>query len=257
MQYLKTHIDFEVPQTFGEIPSFCRDRWAQNEQICLPSKWSRPAGFYGNSMMPMSLVTEMVPCERRGARLAPCWKLSPSQITGWTMGNLSWFLKYVDSDIKDFPSDEWYNLMNSIISIFSLMATSLIRLPRKTLIIQACILIMTHLNVKNDLTPLGISLHMKKDSSLMPIWNTSFQSPQHETKTLCHQSMVRYSISPLKKTFIKGKLQLHASEYTCLYLNSQASHPNQRNLIKNEARVFLVDFHRWISTSPLSLQADF
>ena len=41
------------------------------------------------------------------------------------------FWMYVDTDIKDDPSKEWYNLMNHIISIFSLMTTTLIRLPRK------------------------------------------------------------------------------------------------------------------------------
>ena len=39
------------------------------------------------------------------------------------------FCRYVDTDVKDDPSDVWYNLMNSIISIFILMATSFIRLP--------------------------------------------------------------------------------------------------------------------------------
>ena len=30
-------------------------------------------------------------------------------------------------------------------------------------------------------------LHVKKDSRLMPLWNTSFQSPKHETRHLCLQ----------------------------------------------------------------------
>ena len=40
-----------------------------------------------------------------------------------------WFWRYVDADVRDDPSDGWYNLANGIISIFSLRATTLIRLP--------------------------------------------------------------------------------------------------------------------------------
>ena len=39
------------------------------------------------------------------------------------------FWMYVDTEVMDDPLDWWYNLTNSIISIFSLMATTLIRLP--------------------------------------------------------------------------------------------------------------------------------
>ena len=38
------------------------------------------------------------------------------------------FCRYVDTDVKDDPLDGWYNLTNSIISIFSLMTNTLIRL---------------------------------------------------------------------------------------------------------------------------------
>ena len=41
------------------------------------------------------------------------------------------FSMYVDTDVKDDPSDGWYNLVNSIISITLLMATTLIRLLSK------------------------------------------------------------------------------------------------------------------------------
>ena len=47
------------------------------------------------------------------------------------------YWRYVDTYIKDVPSYGWYNIRNSIISIFSLMATNILRLPSKTSIIQA------------------------------------------------------------------------------------------------------------------------
>lgn len=39
------------------------------------------------------------------------------------------FWRYVDTDVKDDPSDGWYNLMNTLVSNFSLIHTTLIRLP--------------------------------------------------------------------------------------------------------------------------------
>lgn len=39
------------------------------------------------------------------------------------------FWRYVDTDVKDDPSCGLYFLMDSTISIFSFMATNLIRLP--------------------------------------------------------------------------------------------------------------------------------
>ena len=41
------------------------------------------------------------------------------------------FWIYIDTDVKEDPSDVWYNLTNSIISIFILMATSFIRFLTK------------------------------------------------------------------------------------------------------------------------------
>ena len=38
------------------------------------------------------------------------------------------FWRFVDTDVKDDQSDGWHNLMKSILSIFSLMATTLFRL---------------------------------------------------------------------------------------------------------------------------------
>ena len=94
----------------------------------------------------------------------------------------------------------------------------------------------------SDPTSSSIFPHVKKDSCLMPVWNISFQSPNHEIRPLYLQPSVRPSISPLKETFKRGKLKLHTSEYTCQWLKSHASHPKQRNFIDNEAGIFLVDF---------------
>ena len=56
----------------------------------------------------------------------------------------------------------------------------------------------------SELTTSSFFLHVKKDSCLMPVWNTSFQSPNHETRPHCLQPSVRRSISPLKRTFQRG-----------------------------------------------------
>ena len=115
------------------------------------------------------------------------------------------FWRYVDTYVKDVPSRGLSNLRNSVISIFSLMHTTLLRLPSKTSIIQVWCLIMIYLNVNSELAILGISHHMKKDSGLMPDWKITFQSPKHETRCLCLQSRERPSISPLKKDIQIGK----------------------------------------------------
>ena len=56
----------------------------------------------------------------------------------------------------------------------------------------------------SELTTSSFFLHVKKASCLMPVWNTSFQSPNHETRPHCLQPSVRRSISPLKRTFQRG-----------------------------------------------------
>ena len=59
--------------------------------------------------------------------------------------------------------------------------------------------------------------------------NMSSQSTNTETIPLCHQPSMRPWVSPLKQTFQKGKLQLHSSEYTCQYMKTHDSLPNQRH----------------------------
>ena len=106
---------------------YVENRWAQSGQSYLPSDRSRPTGCQDNGRTPME------PCdtrdflwEERGV-LGPIWislTLTPWGLHDWHPELLFW--KYVDIDVKDDPSDGWYNLMNSIISKFSHMATTLI-----------------------------------------------------------------------------------------------------------------------------------
>ena len=56
--------------------------------------------------------------------MGPMWEDLTLTLWGLVDGTLS----YVDTDVKDDPSDGWYNLTNSIIFIFSLMDTILIML---------------------------------------------------------------------------------------------------------------------------------
>ena len=61
--------------------------------------------------------------------MGPMWEaltLTPQGLDDRHPEMLFW--RYVDTDVKDDPSDEWYNLTNSIISIFSLIITTLISL---------------------------------------------------------------------------------------------------------------------------------
>ena len=76
----------------------------------------------------------------------------------------------------------------------------------------------------------------------MSVTNPTLQSPNHETRPLNIQTSVRPSIASLKETFQKGKLQLHASEYTFQYLRSQMGHPKQSNFTEKEAGICQVDF---------------
>ena len=54
-------------------------------------------------------------------------KLTPQELDNGHPEMLFW--RYVDTDVKDDPSDGWYNLMNTLVSNFSLIHTTLIRLP--------------------------------------------------------------------------------------------------------------------------------
>ena len=84
--------------------------------------------------------------------MGPMWEtlsLTPQGFDDGPSELLFW--RYVDADVKYDPSDGWYNLTNSIISIFS-HGTTLIRLLRKTLIIQSCCFIMLYLKGTSEHT---------------------------------------------------------------------------------------------------------
>ena len=62
--------------------------------------------------------------------LGPMWEVLTLTNLGLYDGHPELlFWRYVDTDVKDDPSDGWYNLMNSITSILSFMATTRIQSP--------------------------------------------------------------------------------------------------------------------------------
>ena len=62
--------------------------------------------------------------------LAPMWDALYLTHQGLDHGHPElWLWSYVNTDLKVDHSYGWYNLSKRIISIFSLMATTLIRLP--------------------------------------------------------------------------------------------------------------------------------
>ena len=83
----------------------------------------------------------------------------------------------------------------------------------------------------------GLFLEVKKDSCIMPIWNTSFQSPNNETRPICLQPSVWPSIFP-QKTFKREKLKLnHVNSW-----NHRLAIQSKGTLTENETGIFLVDF---------------
>lgn len=75
------------------------------------------------------------------------------------------FCRYVDTYVNYDPSHWWYNLSNTIISNFSLMASTLIRLLSYTSIIQACCLINVYLKGNCETTTSSVSYMRKKTSA--------------------------------------------------------------------------------------------
>ena len=75
-------------------------------------------------------MTEQAPCEERGV-MVHMWEELTLTHRGLDDEHPEFlFWGYVDTEVNDDPSDGCYNLNDSIISIFSLMATTLIILPR-------------------------------------------------------------------------------------------------------------------------------
>ena len=72
-------------------------------------------------------------------------------------------------------SGGWYNLMNSIISNISLMASTLIRSLKYTLILTSCCWIMEHPKGTCMPNTSSFSLNVKNDFCLMAVWNTPSQ----------------------------------------------------------------------------------
>ena len=61
--------------------------------------------------------------------IGPMWDALTLTIRGFVdLFPEPWLWRYVDTDVKDDPSDGWNNLTKCIISIFRLMVTALISL---------------------------------------------------------------------------------------------------------------------------------
>ena len=95
-------------------------------------------------LVAMEVVTQQPLCVGEGHDGAHVGSSHPHNLRMGDGHTEQLFWRYVDTDVKDDPSDVWYNLMNSIISIFSPMSTILISLLSYTLSIEACRLIMLY-----------------------------------------------------------------------------------------------------------------
>lgn len=191
MQCLKIHVDPEMPQIFGESPSLCREQVGP-EWVELASLKMVQANWFARSWRDahQAMGHNRLSVRGEGWDGPHVGSSNPhnSRVGRWAAWagvlEICWYL-YKRCYIR------WVvQLEENIISIFSRMATTLLRLPRKILIIQPCCLIMIHLNVNSEPATLSILLHMKKDFLLEPkTWSQapSFQSPKHETRWLCLQ----------------------------------------------------------------------
>ena len=114
--------------------------------------------------------------------------------------------------------------MKNIISIFILMATSVISLTRYISVLQSCCFIMVYLKVTSDVI---ISRFFPKcEKSLVSNWLLYTRNPRAQswkTCPCCLQPSIRLLMSPLNKTFKRGKIQLHSSECTCQQLKQHAA----------------------------------
>ena len=95
----------------------------------LPSERARWTRCHGSCIMPIE------PCDPTGSLReergfwGPMWEALT--LTPWGLDDAHpelLFWRYIDTDVKDDPTDGWYNLTTSIISNFSLMATTRISL---------------------------------------------------------------------------------------------------------------------------------
>lgn len=133
---------------------------------------------------PWSLVTQQSLCHGEGCD-GPHVGISDTHTSSLDSGNAEMlFWRYVYNDIIDVPLDGGTILMISIISILIPMATSLFRLPSIS-IIQAWCFITAYLKRTSEPNTSSLFLHVRKDLFLMTVWNTSFQSPNYETRSLC------------------------------------------------------------------------
>ena len=104
--------------------------WALNVCSCLPTERSRPTGCPSDSKMPTKSCDTTASLFDERFFLGPMWEsltLTPRSLDDGHPELLFWM--YVDTDLKMIHHGGFYNLMKSIISNFSLMASTCIHLP--------------------------------------------------------------------------------------------------------------------------------
>ena len=146
IQQLKKCWPWTATHVQGKSHHYVESRWAQNGWSWFPPERSRPSGCHGNAMTPIEPCDTTASLWEERCLLGPTWEtltLTPWGLDNWHTELL--FLSYADTDVKDDLSGGWYNLMENIISIFSLMATPLISLPCYISIIECCCLNMVYL----------------------------------------------------------------------------------------------------------------
>ena len=112
----------------GKEPSL-ESRWALSGQSCLPSEAFRPPGCNGSCMMPIAPCNTTSSLWDMRSIMGHLWE--DLTLAEWVLDNGNpelFFYRYVDTNVKDDPSYLWYNLTDSIISIFNLSANSPISL---------------------------------------------------------------------------------------------------------------------------------
>ena len=145
--------------------------------VASPLKDPGPLVAMAITLYPLSHGTIQHLCKKKCVR-GPMWEFLT--LIHWRFEDghpelLFW--SYVESDVKDDPSEGWYILMNSIFSIFSLIATTLIRLQSWISIIQSLFYKAVYVKGTIELNTRQIFLNVTKELHHMAIWNTSFQSP--------------------------------------------------------------------------------
>ena len=180
---------------------------------CFPSERCSPRCGHGNDLMPMEPFDPTNTLWEKRCVTGHMWEILPLQPWEFNDGLYELLLwNYVKVDGKEAPSNGWSSWMNTIISIFRFIATTLIRLPSQMWILEAWCLNMWYLQGISGQNTSREFLHVKKELCFMAIWNKTSQGTNKETMPQCSPPSMRPWMEPLKKTFPMGQFQLHTSE---------------------------------------------